>query len=63
VPGFFRDTLNDATAKALDLKQLSIIHIDSDLYESARDALAFCTPFLIGEDAAYALTVSSAWPA
>ena len=46
VPGFFRDTLNDDMARSLGLRQLSIIHIDSDLYESARDALRFCTPFL-----------------
>lgn len=45
VPGFFRDTLNDATAKNLALKRVSVLHIDSDLYESARDALQFCTPF------------------
>jgi len=46
VPGFFCDTLTDDTARSLGLKQLAVIHIDSDLYESARDALRFCTPFL-----------------
>ncbi|HZV33251.1 MAG TPA: TylF/MycF/NovP-related O-methyltransferase [Verrucomicrobiae bacterium] len=47
VPGFFRDTLNDATAKRLGLKKIAMLHIDSDLYESARDALEFCTPFFV----------------
>jgi O-methyltransferase len=45
VPGFFRDTLTAATAGRLKLKRISVLHIDSELYESARDALQFCTPF------------------
>ncbi|MDB6023261.1 MAG: hypothetical protein JWQ04_3118 [Pedosphaera sp.] len=45
VPGFFRETLTDSTAMRLGLKRISILHIDSDLYESARDALRFCTPY------------------
>ncbi len=45
VPGFFQDTLSPATARKLDLKRISVLHIDSDLYESAKAALQFCTPF------------------
>jgi hypothetical protein len=46
VPGFFCDTLNDRTAQSLNLTSFAVIHIDSDLYESARDALQFATPFV-----------------
>lgn len=47
VPGYFRDTLTDATVKRLELKRIAVLHIDSDLYESAKDALQFCTPFFV----------------
>ena len=45
VPGFFSGTLSQDTAQRLSLRHVSVVHIDSDLYESARLALEFCTPF------------------
>ena len=45
VPGFFDKTLNSATAGKIGLKRIAVAHIDSDLYESAKLALDFCTPY------------------
>ena len=45
VPGFFEDTLDQATAERIGLKEIAVAHIDSDLYSSARCALEFCTPY------------------
>jgi hypothetical protein len=45
IEGYFKDTCTPATASALGLHQLSVVHIDSDLYESAATALEFCTPY------------------
>ncbi len=47
VKGFFADTLNAETRDRIELRKSSIIHIDSDLYESAKLALDFVTPTLI----------------
>ena len=44
VKGFYNDTLNDATRKKYDIKKARIIHIDCDLYESAKVVLDFVTP-------------------
>jgi hypothetical protein len=46
VKGFFQDTLNETTARQLSLQRAAVVHIDSDLYESARLALRFITPYL-----------------
>jgi hypothetical protein len=46
VKGFFDDTLTDETARRIGLRRAAVVNIDSDLYESARAALAFVTPFL-----------------
>ena len=46
VPGFFDQTLNQETANAIGLTHIAVVHIDSDLYESAKMALDFCTPYL-----------------
>jgi hypothetical protein len=35
-----------ALAEKIGLREISILHIDSDLYKSALDALSFCTPYL-----------------
>lgn len=45
VPGFFSDTLTPETAAHIGLQSISVAHIDSDLYSSAKKALEFCTPF------------------
>ena len=44
VEGFFADTCNQATVERLALGDVAVVHIDSDLYESAVMALNFCTP-------------------
>ena len=46
VKGFFNESLTSDTADKLNIKMASVIYIDSDIYESARLALDFCTPFL-----------------
>lgn len=45
VKGYFEDTLNEETARKIELKKIRVAHIDSDLYSSARLALNFCTPY------------------
>ena len=45
VPGFFDETLTAQTAARIGLTKISVAHIDSDLYSSAKLALDFCTPF------------------
>lgn len=47
VKGYFEDTLNIKTAEMLNLQRIAVVHIDSDLYESACLALDFVAPFLI----------------
>ncbi len=46
IPGYFQDTLNEETRKALNLTKAAVIHIDCDLYESTVTALDFCTPLM-----------------
>ena len=47
ISGWFNEILNDKTIKKYDLKHASIIHIDSDLYESAKAVLNFIKPLLV----------------
>jgi hypothetical protein len=46
VPGFFENTCIPETAERIGLERLGIVHIDSDLYASAKVALEFVTPHL-----------------
>ncbi|OGW75408.1 MAG: hypothetical protein A2Z72_06740 [Omnitrophica bacterium RBG_13_46_9] len=46
VEGWFEKTLTPATAKKHGLRKCALCVIDCDLYESAREALAFVEPFL-----------------
>jgi hypothetical protein len=46
VKGWFQDVLTPQTRERLQLKEVSVVNIDSDLYESARLALEFVTPAL-----------------
>lgn len=47
VKGYFQDTLNEETRHRLGIERISVAHIDSDLYESARLALDFIAPALM----------------
>jgi O-methyltransferase len=47
VPGFFDRTLNQDTIVRCRLDAAAIVHIDCDLYESARLVLDFVTPLLV----------------
>ncbi len=47
VSGWFKDSLNDETIKREGLKHAAIVHIDSDLYESAILVLNFIKPLLV----------------
>jgi O-methyltransferase len=47
VPGWFKDSCSQATLAKHNLKAASIIHIDCDLYESARTVLEFISPLLV----------------
>jgi hypothetical protein len=49
VKGFFSDTLNDEFLAKHNLRRVSIVMIDCDLYSSAKQALDFCRPLLDGE--------------
>lgn len=46
VQGRFETSLNVRTAEELELKAVSVAHIDCDLYSSALQALDFITPYL-----------------
>jgi hypothetical protein len=46
VPGFYRETLNEKTKKALDLRRAAIVWIDCDIYESTKPVLEFITEYL-----------------
>jgi len=47
VSGWFNETLNEETLRKYRLKHAAIVHIDSDLYESAKLALTFLKPLLV----------------
>jgi O-methyltransferase len=44
VKGFYKDTLNEEVQEKYGLQSARIIHIDCDLYESAKVVLDFVTP-------------------
>ena len=46
MPGWYTDTLTEATRTELLLEKVALVHIDCDLYESAKAALAFVGPLL-----------------
>lgn len=46
VKGFFHETLVPEMREHIGLDRVAVVHIDSDLYESARLALEFVTPAL-----------------
>lgn len=46
VKGWFSDTLNDETARSLDLKHIGVAMIDCDIYSATKLALEFCAPRL-----------------
>ncbi len=46
VKGRFEESLNEQTSSDLNLKAVSIVNIDCDLYSSALKALEFVTPYL-----------------
>jgi hypothetical protein len=47
VSGWFNETLNEETLRKYRLKHAAIVHVDSDLYESAKLALTFLKPLLV----------------
>jgi hypothetical protein len=47
VPGWFDDTCCDGTLQKHNLRRASIVHIDCDLYESAKVVLKFISPLLV----------------
>ncbi len=46
VPGWFDEVLHQRTIDRFQLNKAAIVHIDCDLYESARAVLEFLTPLL-----------------
>ncbi len=46
VPGFYHESLNEEAVREIGGQRAAVVHIDCDLYESARLALDFVTPFL-----------------
>ena len=46
VPGWFSDTCTDETIRKHAIKKAAVVHLDCDLYESAKQALDFITPLL-----------------
>jgi O-methyltransferase len=57
VPGWFADTLNDATAQSHQITKASVVMIDCDLYSSTKEALDFCAPLIKDE----ALIIFDEW--
>jgi len=49
VRGFCCDTLNEALIAKYNLRKVSLIMIDCDLYSSAKEALDFCGPLILDE--------------
>jgi O-methyltransferase len=47
VPGWFHDTCTRETIGKYQMKAASIVHVDCDLYESARVVLKFVEPLLV----------------
>ncbi len=46
VPGFFEESCTSEMAHQIGFENIGVVHIDSDLYESARFVLNFITPYL-----------------
>jgi hypothetical protein len=46
IPGYFQDSCTPANLERFGFKNIGIIHIDSDLYESAKFVLNAITPYL-----------------
>ena len=46
IPGWFSETCTADTAHRHGIEKASVIMVDCDIYTSARDALAFCTPLI-----------------
>jgi len=49
VKGWYKDTLNEKTRKKLKLKNIGIIFIDCDTYQSSKIVLEFISPLLTKE--------------
>jgi O-methyltransferase len=47
IKGWFSDTLNDRLVREHRLKRAGVIMVDSDIYTSAVQALAFCEPLIV----------------
>lgn len=47
IPGWYKDALNDITRTSLNMRSAAIVHMDCDLYESAKLVLAFIAPLLV----------------
>lgn len=46
VPGWFEQTCSEATVEKYAMKKASIVHVDCDLYTSAKTVLEFVTPMM-----------------
>lgn len=46
IPGYYKDSLNKLTKQKLRDSKAAVILIDSDIYESAMQALEFCTDYI-----------------
>lgn len=46
VNGFFKDSLTSELMREKKLEKAAIINIDCDVYQSAKEALDFCTPLI-----------------
>ena len=46
VEGFYSDTLNETTRQRIGQRQVAVVYIDCDLYESTAEALTFVAPHL-----------------
>jgi len=47
VKGWYKDTLNQDTARRLKLRKASLVMIDCDIYSASRAALFFAEPFIV----------------
>ncbi len=46
VKGWYKDTLNESTAKKFGIKKIGIVFIDCDTYSSSKSALDFLAPLI-----------------
>lgn len=46
IKGFYKDNLTDELKTKLNISNVSLIHIDCDLYESTKDVLKWCKSFM-----------------